>query len=78
MSNYLPFDCDECEQEFDAVKGELTTYNDRLLCYECYKKEKGKPKCDGCKQVRDVKVWVGVKGGLWMCKECMPTGNPEE
>lgn len=42
MSNYLPFDCDECEQEFDAVKGELTTYNDRLLCYECYKKEKDK------------------------------------
>ena len=35
-------------------------------------------KCPSKNKVVPVKAWVGVKGVLWMCSDCMPTGNPEE
>ncbi len=33
MTEYLPFDCDECDLEFDA--SDLTLFDDRILCNKC-------------------------------------------
>lgn len=37
MSEYMPFDCDECDTEFNIDK--LSIYNDRILCEACRKEE---------------------------------------